>query len=79
MSKIMFEIHHIDGEILADNLLFEDLPILFQAYQEWYGNDSIIACYRTLGGKTQHRPNRRDDFYQEWGNFMDYLVALDNI
>lgn len=77
MSKI-YEIHHTDGTILADNLSFDELPILFQAYQEWYGDGSVIACYRTFENNFNHK-NRRDEFYQEWGNFMDYLVALDNI
>ena len=79
MLNIKFEIHHIDGEILADNLCFEDLPILFQAYQEWYGNDSIIACYRTFDDKKFNPQSRRDEFYQEWGNLINHLIALDNI
>lgn len=75
----LFEIHHIDGEILADNLSFEELPILFQAYQEWYGDGSVIACYRTFDGKKSKFQSRRDEFYQEWYSLMDNLVALDNI
>jgi hypothetical protein len=75
----LFELHHIDGEILADNLLFEELPILFQAYQEWYGDGSVIACYRTVDGKKPLHKSRRDEFYQEWYELMDNLVTLNNI
>lgn len=74
-----YEIHLTSGEILADGLSFDDLPVLFQAYQEWYGEGSVIACYRTFDGHKQHHQSRRDEFYQEWGNFMDHLVALNNI
>ena len=75
----LFEIHHIDGEILADNLSFDELPILFQAYQEWYGDGSVIACYRTFDGKKPKFQSRRNEFYQEWYELIDNLVALDNI
>ena len=75
----LFEIHHINGEILADNLSFEELPILFQAYQEWYGEESVIACYRRFDGKKLNVKSRRDEFYQEWYELMDNLVALNNI
>jgi hypothetical protein len=78
MNYCTFEIHHTNGEILADNLTFDDVPILFQAYQDWYGVDLVIACYRP-NNKTFHPKNRADEFYEEWLGFIDYLITLDNI
>ena len=73
-----YEIHTTNGIILADNLTFDDLPIIFQAYQEWYGRGSVIACYRQDSAKPKPT-NRRDEFYQQWYELMDNLIALDNI
>lgn len=79
MNNCTFEIHHINGEILADNLTFDDLPIIFQAYQEWYGGGVVVACYRTLDSKKPHHKSRSKEFYEEWFEFMDHLITLDNI
>lgn len=78
MNNCTFEIHLTSGEILADNLTFDALPILFQAYQEWYGDTSVIACYRTWDKKFHHK-SRAEEFHEEWLEFMDYMIALDNI
>ena len=78
MYNCTFEIHHINGEILADNLIFDDLPELFQAYQEWYGEGSVVSCYRTLGKKLKPL-NRVEEFYTEWLKLFDHLMVLDNI
>lgn len=74
-----YEIHLTSGEILSDGLSFDDLPILFQAYQEWYGEGSIIACCRTLNGKKFNPQSRQDEFYQDWYELIETLIALDNI
>lgn len=79
MNNCTFEIHLSNGEILADNLTFDDLPTIFQAYQEWYGEGSVIACYRTSDGKKPHYKSRSQEFYEEWLVFVDHLIALDNI
>ena len=78
MNNCTFEIHHINGEILADNLTFDALPILFQAYQDWYGVNVVIACYRPNNKKFNPK-SRFDDFYEEWLRFIDHLITLDNI
>lgn len=78
MNYCTFEIHHTNGEILADNLTFDDVPILFQAYQDWYGERSVIACYRP-NNKKFHPKSRADEFYEEWLEFIDHLITLDNI
>lgn len=79
MNSITYEIHHINGEILADNLTFEDVPILFQAYQEWYNEGCIIACYRVVNTTSKHPKSRLDEFREDWHDFMNYLITLDNI
>ena len=78
MNNCTFEIHHTNGEILADNLTFDDLPILFQAYQEWYGVGSVLSCYRPWN-KTFYPKSRSEEFYEEWLGFIDHLITLDNI
>lgn len=78
MNHCTFEIHHTNGEILADNLSFDDVPILFQAYQDWYGQGLVIACYRP-SNKKFHPKSRADEFYEEWLGFIDHLITLDNI
>lgn len=78
MNNCTFEIHHTNGEILADNLSFDDLPIIFQAYQEWYGVDLVVPCYRTWDKKFNPKTSR-DEFYEEWLGFIDHLITLDNI
>lgn len=75
MNHCTFEIHHINGEILADNLTFDDVPILFQAYQDWYGKDLVIACYRP-NNKKFHPKSRADEFYEEWFGFIDTLDSI---
>lgn len=78
MNHCTFEIHHTNGGILADNLTFDALPILFQAYQDWYGVDLVIACYRP-NNKKFHPKSQADEFYEEWFEFIDHLITLDNI
>ena len=79
MNNCTFEIHHTNGEILADNLIFDDLPIIFQAYQEWYGEGSIIACYRTIDKPTRKLTDRQAERYREWYEYLAYCKYLDNI
>ncbi len=46
MSKT-YEIHDLTTEeILVDNLTFEELPELLEAYQLFYSNHDIVGCYR---------------------------------
>lgn len=78
MNNCTFEIHHTNGEILADNLTFDDLPIIFQAYQEWYGEGLVVACYRKWDKKF-HPKSCSEEFYEEWLGFIDHLITLDNI
>ena len=78
MNNCTFEIHLTSGEILADDLSFDSLPILFQAYQEWYGQYLVIACYRP-NNKKFHTKSRSEEFYEEWFGFVDHLISLDNI
>lgn len=73
------------GELLADNLNFEDLPELFKAYAEFYFGNEIIACYREKPvikrcvNVVSANSASRNDFYCEWFNFMEELLTMDNI
>ena len=75
---ITYEIHHTDGTILADGLSFEELPILFQAYQDWEMASLVFACYRVNDSKPKPI-DRKAEFYQQWYELMDNLVELNNI
>ena len=42
-----YEIHDLTThEILADNMFFDDVPELFQAYVEFYSMHEIVFCER---------------------------------
>ena len=81
-----YEIYNLStGEILADNLRFDDMPELFGAYMDFYPNDDIIVCCReTKITVTCARVVDRDEldrktFYSEWFNLVDELFAMGNI
>lgn len=73
------------GEILVDNLDFDDVPELFDAYAKFYPFDDIVVCCREVSitvireRMVKREPNRRVRFYNEWFNFIDELLAIDNI
>lgn len=81
-----YEIYNLTtGEILADNLSFDDMPELFGAYLNFYPEDDIIVCCREVKISVtcarivnQDELNRRA-FYNEWFNLVDELFALGNI
>lgn len=81
-----YEIHNLTtGELLADNLTFDELPELFGAYADFYPGNEIVACYREqatikrcvkiIGVDQAYKNN----FYAEWFNLMDELLLMDNI
>lgn len=83
-----YEIYNLTtGELLADNLTFDDMPELFGAYMEFYPNDNIIVCYReikisvTCARILNRNENeiKRNNFYSEWLTFMDELFIMGNV
>ena len=74
-----YEVHTTNGIILADNLTFDDLPIIFQAYQEWYGEGSVIACYRMVDKPTRKITDRQAELYRKWYEYLAYRKSLENI
>jgi hypothetical protein len=81
-----YEIYNLTtGEILADNLTFEDMPELFGAYMEFYPEAEIIVCCRetkitvTCAKFVDREETNRKRFYAEWFNLMDELLVMDNI
>lgn len=73
MSK-SYEIHDITtGEILADNLTFEDMPELLGAYQIFYPTHEIVGCYRVCHNTFKVFNNLNYDkvrFRAEWTILM---------
>lgn len=81
-----YEIYNLTtGEILADNLSFDDMPELFGAYMDFYPEDDIIVCCREIkisvacARVVDREDINRKNFYSEWFGLMDELLAIDNI
>ena len=81
-----YEIYNLTtGEILADNLNFDDMPELFGAYMDFYPEDNIIVCCRetkisvACARIVDREEINRNNFYSEWFGLMDELLAMDNI
>lgn len=73
-----YEIHHLrTGEILADNLRFEDVPELFKAYYDWY--IGAVEVYERTVDKLFKITSRRDDFQKDWLELIDQLIEFGNI
>lgn len=64
-----YEIHDLTtNEILADNLSFDDVSELFEAYVGLYPNHEIVCCYRI----TKTPKIRKVSYYME---FEAYILA----
>lgn len=81
-----YEIYNLTtGEILVDNLSFDDMPELFGAYMEFYPEDDIVVCCREVKITVTHarlvdrEEINRQKFYSEWFGLMDELLTMDNI
>jgi hypothetical protein len=82
----MYELYNFStGETLADNLAFQEVPELFEAYSNLFPNDEIIVCCRdtdmTVTYATILNPEDLDrkNFYSQWLELMDELVVMDNV
>ena len=73
------------GELLVDNLEFDDMPELYGAYLEFYPNDNIVVLCREINLTVireriaSREPSRRKKFMNEWFNFIEELMTLDNV
>ena len=81
-----YQIHNLTtGELLAENLTFDELPELFGAYADFYPEHEIVACYTEqvtikrcvkIVGIDQAE---RNNFYAEWFDLMEELNLMGNI
>lgn len=80
-----YELYNLTtGEILADNLTFDEIPELFDAYANFYDGDEIVACYRAINIKQCRKvvnPDEKayNEFLKEWFNFVEEIITLDNL
>lgn len=81
-----YELYNLTtGELLADNLTFEEVPELFEAYAGFFPDCEIVACYResklTMTYAKVVNPDEiyRRNFNAEWLEFMDELISMGNI
>lgn len=81
-----YELYNLNtGEILADNLTFEDVPELFEAYTNFFPDNEIIVCYRDQNISVacvkilNKEELARKKFHAEWMEFMEELLIMDNI
>ena len=67
-----FEIHDLTtGEILSDNLAFEEVPELFKAYADFYSSHEIVFCERIdedilIPIHTNKKLSNRAEFQTQW-------------
>lgn len=76
--KNFYEIHDLTvTEILADNLDFDDIPELLEAYQCFYSNHEIAVFHRVDGyiKLSQYYLNadlqKQHEFKKEWLNLIE--------
>ena len=51
-----FEIHDLTtNELLSDNLAFEEVPELLEAYTKFYSTHEIVACIRNATMETSYK------------------------
>lgn len=75
---LTYEIHNTStGEILADNLSFDDVPELFQAYYDWYLGTVEVYCRKC--NRIFNITTRREAFRKEWTALIDQLIEFGNI
>ena len=62
-----FEIHDLTtNEILADNLSFDKIPELCKAYEDFYPDHEIAACYRYYNNAYKITKYKQNNFKAEW-------------
>lgn len=75
LHKISFEIHDITtDELLVDNLAFEDIPELLQAYTMLYPMHRIEPCYRTITITQELRLMPQEEFTHDWYELLDDII-----
>ena len=75
MTQITFEIHNLTtNELLADNLNFNDMPELLNAYQQFYPKHRIEACYRVVKVTEHIRYIPRQQFKLDWFDLLDNII-----
>lgn len=74
-KKSFFEIVNIkENEVLVDGLTFEDMAEQFKIYQNFYGEDAVVA-YETIYVKT--KPIFFEEEYKK--AYINYFEELQNI
>ena len=73
------------GELLVDNLDFDDMPELYGAYINFYPDDDIVVCCREIKLTvireriSNREPSRYKRFINEWFDFIDELFRMGNV
>ena len=75
-----YELYLVEtGELLSDGLTFDDVPELHKAYEDFYGEGTIVACYRQHS-KTLHRIcTNAQAFKTAWIDFFEELQTMGNL
>lgn len=81
-----YELYNLTtGELLADNLTFEEVPELFEAYADFFPDHEIFACcreskiVRPYAKVLNHNEIARNEFMSEWLSLVDELCNMGNI
>lgn len=82
----VYEIHNLTtNEVVAYDLSFNDVPELIGAYMDFFPEYEFVACYKdsnitvTLAKPMSQDEINRRNFNADWFDFMDELVAMDNL
>lgn len=71
------------NEVLSDNLTFDEVPELYKAYDDFYPDCEIIACYNEVISSAKKIISKRkaayNAFITDWIRLMDELTTLGNL
>lgn len=74
-----FEIHDLTvNEILSDNLDFDDVPVLFKAYQDFYTDHEIAFCERieeVVIIYTRKNYSHKAEFYKQYDMLVEENIC----
>lgn len=79
MYQTTYEIHDVNtNEILVDNLDFADMAEQFAVYQNFYGDNAVVACSRTYSKVTKIETTAQ--LYKDaWIEYFGELQLMGNL
>lgn len=79
MESIYLIVDTNNGDVLLDNITFDELAELYPIYSDFYGEQNICPCITSVKTVAHKRLTERELFVSAWMCYMDMLYELDNI